>query len=146
MLLCLAGSTTVLFAGVSSSAATLRPPVIAEHFTVLPCNHQTTLGMEGCAEGQLLAADHLVNRQVRLLFWSLSSTSQKQTFVKAETAWLRYRAADCQSVSATYEGGTFAPVEYALCEVRDDRSRGAALHEQYSLMEQDNSAAKLWPR
>jgi uncharacterized protein YecT (DUF1311 family) len=142
----LASATSLTF-GVANvaSASALKLPVIKENFHVLPCNEKTTLGMEGCAEKQLVAADHQINLQVALLVTSMSTNAQKAMFIKAETLWFTYRRADCQSVSATYEGGSLAPVEYALCEVRDDKSRSVALHSQYQLVEQDNSAAPAWP-
>jgi uncharacterized protein YecT (DUF1311 family) len=128
-----------------ASASPLKTPVIKENFTRLPCNHKTTLGMEGCAEGQLVAADHQINLQVALLLTSMSTSSQKAAFVKAENLWFTFRGADCMSVSATYQGGSLAPVEFARCEVHDDTERSAALHSQYQLVEQGNSAAPAWP-
>ena len=146
-LLLVAATSVTLALSLSAVAAAspLKTPVIKENFTKLPCNHKTTLGLEGCAEGQLVSADHQINLQVALVLTSMSTNSQKADFVKAENLWFAFRGADCMSVSATYQGGSLAPVEFARCEVRDDALRSAALHSQYQLMEQDNSSAPAWP-
>jgi uncharacterized protein YecT (DUF1311 family) len=134
-------------AGVSdaSSAATLTPPVITEPFTPLPCHHGTTLGLEGCAEGQLLSADRHLNEQVKLLVEVISTVHQKRSFVAVEKEWLSYRKADCSTVLAIFQGGTIAPVEYALCEVRDDEARSTDLHSYFGLLEEGRSDIPTWP-
>jgi uncharacterized protein YecT (DUF1311 family) len=129
----------------ASSAAALSPPVITEPFTPLPCHHGTTLGLEGCAEGQLLSADRRINEQVKLLFNVIATTQQKRSFVTVEKEWLTYRKADCSTVSAVFQGGTIAPVEYALCEVRDDEARSADLHSYFGLLEEGRGDVPTWP-
>jgi uncharacterized protein YecT (DUF1311 family) len=130
---------------VPSSAGTLTPPVITEPFTPLPCHHTTTLGLEGCAEGQLSTADRAINEQVRLLVQVIPTTRQRASFVDVETEWMKYRTADCSTVSAVFEGGTIAPIEYALCEVRDDVARSADLRAYFSLLEEGHRNAPRWP-
>lgn len=129
----------------ASSAAALTPPVISEPFTPLPCQRSTTLGLEGCAEGQLLSADRRINEQVKLLFRLIPTSSQKASFVAVEGQWLAYRKADCSTVSAIFQGGTIAPVEYALCEVRDDEARSTDLHSYFELLEEGRGDAPRWP-
>jgi uncharacterized protein YecT (DUF1311 family) len=129
----------------SLGAATLRPPVIKEPFTPLPCHHGTTIGLEGCAEGQLLSADRRIDEQVKLLFKEISIARRRQNFVAVENEWLAYRKADCSAMSAVFQGGTIAPLEYALCEVRDDESRSADLHTYFNLLEEGRSNAPEWP-
>lgn len=132
----------------SSSASTtipLKPPVITEPFTRLACTPNTTIGQEGCAETQLLSADRRINREVRLLFSLLTTTSQKRAFIKSEHEWLTYRGADCTSVADVVQGGSFEPVQYALCEVGDDQAKSASLHSFFKLLEQGSSPATAWP-
>jgi uncharacterized protein YecT (DUF1311 family) len=132
-------------ASTSGAAGTLAPPVIRETFTILPCNHATTVGLEGCAEGQILATDHRLNVEVALIFRVLHNTSQRRTFVTSENLWLTYRNADCQSEASVYGGGTLAPVEFADCEVLDNESRSSDLHGHYELLEQGSSSVPAWP-
>lgn len=129
----------------ASGAATLKLPVITEPFTPLPCHRATTIGLEGCAEGQLLSADRRINEQVKLLFTVISTAEQKRSFVAVENEWLTYRKADCSTMSAVFQGGTIAPLEYALCEVRDDEARSADLHAYYGLLEEGSQDAPKWP-
>lgn len=95
------------------------PPVIREHFTLLPCpdpkNPRTTLEMEGCAEHATVRADTKINRVAKTIFSALGSDAARRRFIKAQRAWLAYRDADCRSVSDKYEGGTLAPVADAEC-------------------------------
>ncbi len=141
----LLGVLAVLGTSTSAVASSLTPPVIAEPFTPLPCHHGTTIGLEGCAEAQLLSADRRIDEQVEVIFRVIPTTSQKTHFVAVENEWLTYRKSDCSTVSAVFQGGTIAPIEYALCEVRDDQSRSADLHSYFSLLEEGMSGAPRWP-
>ncbi|MGB8179931.1 MAG: lysozyme inhibitor LprI family protein [Acidimicrobiales bacterium] len=125
----------------TTSAAT---PVITEHFTRLPCNHTNTLGLEGCAEGQLLSADRRIDAEVKLLF-SLIPTAQRTSLRSAEKVFLTYRKSTCLAYSDVYRGGTFAPVEYALCEVRLDEVQSTTLHVYFRLADEGASRSLTWP-
>ena len=103
------------------------------------------MGLEGCAEVRLLSADRRVNQEVRLLFNLITVKSQTRKFVTAENVWLISRTADCQSETGIYQGGTLAPVEYALCEVSEDQARSAMLHSYFNLLEQGNTPKPAWP-
>jgi uncharacterized protein YecT (DUF1311 family) len=139
----------VLFVGAgisdASSATTPTPPVITEPFTPLPCHHGTTLGLEGCAEGQLLTADRRINDEVKLLLNVIPTSHQQRSFVAVEREWMAYRKADCSTMSAVFEGGTIAPLEYALCEVRDDEARSTDLHSYFGLLEEGRGDLPKWP-
>jgi uncharacterized protein YecT (DUF1311 family) len=137
--------TSCLVNGAAFASTTLTPPVITEHFTRLPCNKNTTIGMEGCAESQLLALDRRLNEEVALIFSQLSTTRQQRDFNAAENAWLAYRGTDCQSFAAVYEGGSFAPVEYAQCEVHDDQLRSSDLHSLFEHLPLGNENPPGWP-
>jgi uncharacterized protein YecT (DUF1311 family) len=132
-------------ASVTSGAATLAPPVINESFTPLPCHHGTTIGLEGCAEGQLLSADRRIDEEVKVLFDVMPTVSEKKELIAAETAWLAYRKADCSAQSAAFQGGTIAPIEYTFCEVSDNESRSTDLHAYFGLLEQGNDDRPKWP-
>lgn len=100
--------------------APLKPPVITEPFTPLPCSgrpgSRTTLEQEGCAEQYVLHTDGRIDGLVRTVFSLLPDAAARKRFVTAERAWLAYRRADCASVSDVFEGGTQAPVLFAQCE------------------------------
>lgn len=127
------------------AASALQPPVITEHFTRLPCHQNTTIGLEGCAEGQLLRADKRLNEQVALVFDLFPTTKQRRQFVKAETSWFSYRGADCQSFSDVVSGGSLAPVDYAECATRDDQARSSDLHSFFKELAQGRLNAPTWP-
>ena len=104
------------------AAGILKPPVIHEVFTPLPCPmHPTsTLDMEGCSEQAILRTDRKINAEVRTVF-RLLRPDARSTFVRGEHAWLQYRQASCFAESSAYAGGTFAGVVAAACTL--DRSR-----------------------
>jgi uncharacterized protein YecT (DUF1311 family) len=99
----------------SAGAATLKPPVIKELFTPLKCTHdQTTLGMQGCAEQQILKSDTTIDSLNAKIFTKLS-TSGKTDFINGHNAWFKYRTAYCLSESDIYQDGSEAGVVYAQC-------------------------------
>lgn len=128
----------------STTTTTAASPVITEPFTKLPCNHKNTLGLEGCAEGQLLSADRRIDNEVKLLF-SLVPRAQQKSLASAERVFLTYRKSTCTSFSDVYRGGTFAPVEYALCEVRLDEVQSTTLHVYFRLANEGASRSLKWP-
>jgi len=112
-------------------------PILRETFTLLPCNSRTTLGLEGCAEHQLVIADREVNRLRHVVTAALFDGAARQRFFLAESLWLEYRQAACRSESDVHEGGSLAPVDFALCAVRLDRQHVAALKLQASSYQVD---------
>jgi uncharacterized protein YecT (DUF1311 family) len=128
----------------SSTTTVPTTPVITEHFTKLPCNHKNTLGLEGCAEGQLLSTDRRIDNEVKLLF-SLVPKAQQKTLRSAQKVFLTYRKSTCTAYSDVYRGGTFAPVEYALCEVRLDEVQSTTLHVYFRLANEGASRSLTWP-
>ena len=119
-------------------AARLKPVVIQETFTPLPCTgapgHRTPLQMEGCAEKQILKTDTQLNLLANEIFPILPEDRARRDFNAAERAWLSYRKADCFSMSDVFEGGTEAGVVDAQCvasrnarRVKDLRSFHRAL-------------------
>ena len=106
---------------------------MTEVFTPLPCDPNTTVGMEGCAEHRILRADAVVNRQVQLI-WDSSTVDGQAHLADAQTAWEAYRKAACVSESDKYAGGTLAPVVAGQCSLRLTRERAADLGRQLRLL------------
>ncbi len=122
------------------------PPAITEQFKpVLPCNNNTTLGQEGCAEHEVVAADRQLNADIKVVFGLLADDTARQDFVAAQMAWTRYRSADCSSQSDVYEGGTEQPVLYGLCLASDDVSRRQDMKEFFVLLTQGQSSVPKFP-
>jgi uncharacterized protein YecT (DUF1311 family) len=106
----------------SAGAATINPPVIKEAFTPLKCTHdETTLGMEGCAEQQILKSDKMIDSLNAKIFAKLS-TSAKKDFIHGHDAWFKYRTAYCLSESDVFQGGTEAGVIEAQCAANINRA------------------------
>jgi uncharacterized protein YecT (DUF1311 family) len=130
----IAATTLVVIEGQPKIVATTTqlstPPQLHEGFTLLACTHRTTIGLKGCAEHRLLVQDHLINqlrdRVVRLL---IGDGARRQFFL-AERAWFRYRQAACLSESDSNEGGSLAPLDFALCALRLDRQHVTDLRVQ----------------
>jgi uncharacterized protein YecT (DUF1311 family) len=98
------------------AGATLKPPVIHEVFTPLPCpmHPGTTLGYEGCDERVILMTDRTINADVKAIF-VLLAPSERSGFVTGERAWLRYRRLSCEAEASKYAGGTLAGLVDAGC-------------------------------
>jgi uncharacterized protein YecT (DUF1311 family) len=130
----------------TAAATPSQPPTITENFKpVLPCNPNTTIGQEGCGEHQALAADKQLNADVKVIFDLLSTSSARQDFVRAQTAWAAYRTADCKSQSDTYQGGSEQPVAYVDCLAPDDSSRRADLKGFYGVLTQGRADVPKFP-
>jgi uncharacterized protein YecT (DUF1311 family) len=103
------------FTGKNSQS--LKPPVIGEAFTPLPCpkNPQTTVALEACAERAILTTNREVNAQATVIFRLLKSQRARVTFNQGEAAWLEYRGSSCTTEASLYDGGSAQPVAYADC-------------------------------
>src|SRR6202012_3823584 len=118
----LVAAVLALVAAAGASAATLKAPVIKEVFTPLACTHDgTTLGMEGCAEHQILRSDRLIDFLNAKIFIKLSA-SGKRDFIRGHNAWLKYRTSYCLSESDIYQGGTEAGAIAARCAANINRA------------------------
>ncbi len=123
----------------------LKPPVIVEPFTLLPCNAGTTIGMEGCAEHRIIAADKRIDREIRILFTVLHDNAARRRLAEAQTAWFLYRQADCRSQADINEGGSQSVVDAAICAVTDDKSRSTDLRGFYRALEQGRQSIPAFP-
>jgi uncharacterized protein YecT (DUF1311 family) len=124
-------------AGATTTAAGPVLPAITEQFRpLLPCNPDTTVGQEGCGERRVVAADKQLMSDAKLIFQRLHSTSARRDFVAAQTTWLAYRKADCQSQSDAYQGGTAQPVAYVSCLASADLARRLDLKGFYAVLTQ----------
>jgi uncharacterized protein YecT (DUF1311 family) len=131
-----AGATTRDIVQTGSSQL-LHPPAIKELFSpVLPCNPDTTVGQEGCAERMVLADDKQLTRDIEVIFQMLRTASARRDFVAAQTSWINYRTKDCASQSDIYQGGTEQPVVYGDCLANDDVSRRLDLKSFYDGLSQ----------
>jgi len=106
----------------------MKPPVITESFTLLPCNKGSTIGTEGCEEHQLVTADKRIDREVSVLFALLHDDAARSRLVRAETAWFAYRQAESASQADIYEGGSESAVVAVLCATNDDKARSTDLY------------------
>jgi uncharacterized protein YecT (DUF1311 family) len=102
-----------------SVGSDLKAPVISEQFTLLPCpeDPKSTLDLEGCAEHRIVRSDKAINKTVRAIYDSLSSSKSgtADRFVRGERAWLTYRRTACESRADLYEGGSAAGIVFADC-------------------------------
>ncbi|HEV2591329.1 MAG TPA: lysozyme inhibitor LprI family protein [Gaiellaceae bacterium] len=98
--------------------AVLKPPVIHEPFTPLPCpmHPQSTLDTEGCLEQAILKGDRKIDTKAKAIFVKLRPDA-RAGFVRGERSWLAYRRATCLAEASTYAGGTLTGVVDASCTV-----------------------------
>lgn len=122
-----------------------KPPLVTEPLGPAPvCNQQTQIGIDGCAYKKVIAADKLLNADIKVV-WGLLGPSARTDFVNAQAAWVKYRHADCNSQSDVYEGGTAQPMEYLFCLAGDDALRSQDLRGFYDLLAQGVSAPPKFP-
>jgi uncharacterized protein YecT (DUF1311 family) len=138
-----AGAPTHYAAGGGTATA---PPVITENFKpVLACNPNTTIGMEGCGEHRVIAADTVLNADAKVIFDLLKGAGARRDFVSAQATWLAYRNADCKSQSDVYSGGSEQPVLYVDCLAGDDAARRKGLRGFFALLTQGQGNVPKFP-
>jgi uncharacterized protein YecT (DUF1311 family) len=129
----------------ASKAPPIKPPVITESFTLLPCNNASTIGMEGCEEHKLVADDKRIDREVGLVFTILHDNAARMRLVHAQTTWFAYQQADSRSQADIYEGGSESVVAAVVCAVNDDTARSADLYEFFQGLEQGRGHLPVFP-
>jgi len=95
-----------------------------------PCaNANSQADMNDCAGREYKAADATLNQVYRQLI-SLLDDEEKLQLKEAQTAWLKYRDANCEFVGGQYKGGTMRPMVHAMCLADMTRSRTSELRTQ----------------
>ena len=95
-----------------------------------PCaNAQTQAEMTQCAANAYKAADKVLNQVYQQLVAKLDD-EEKAQLKEAQTAWLKYRDANCDFVADQYKGGTMRPMIYAGCLEAVTRNRTTELRTQ----------------
>jgi uncharacterized protein YecT (DUF1311 family) len=121
------------FGGATAAAETGRavaagPPVVSESFTLLPCTSaSTTLAIEGCLEHKVVSLDKQINKLAATIYYKLAGPAARSSFVASANRWVKLRRTTCLHQSDANYGGSLAPIDYAQCEVTQDRARIASL-------------------
>ena len=85
--------------------------------------------MTDCWGREYKAADATLNQVYRQLVAKLDD-EEKAQLKEVETAWLKYRDANCDFVADQYKGGTMRPMVYAICLGDMTRNRTTELRSQ----------------
>jgi uncharacterized protein YecT (DUF1311 family) len=87
--------------------------------TKSPCANmsETQAGANACARYKFEKADAEMNRVYGLLLSQLAGETDKdqQKLRQAQSLWLQYRDANCDSEASIYEGGSIRPAIYSHC-------------------------------
>ena len=95
-----------------------------------PCaNPQTQAEMNICAGNAYKAADKVLNDVYQRLVAKLDE-EEKAQLKEAQTAWLKYRDANCEFVGDQYKGGSMRPMIYAMCLTDVTKTRTSELRSQ----------------
>lgn len=90
-------------------------------------NPQTQSEINYCAEQSRRRADQELNRVYRLVVPKLAAARRNQ-LVNAQTAWIKFRDAECDFSSSLAEGGTMQPGLEAGCLEQVTRERTSDLN------------------
>ncbi len=95
-----------------------------------PCaNAQSQADMNICWGKEYKAADATLNQVYRQLVSKLDD-DEKAQLKEVESAWLKYRDANCAFVADQYKGGTIRPMIDAMCLADMTKNRIAELRIQ----------------
>jgi uncharacterized protein YecT (DUF1311 family) len=112
------------------SLLTSGPTLAQKRSKSAPCaNASSQADMNDCAGREYKAADATLNQVYRQLI-SLLDDEEKSQLKEAQTAWLKYRDANCEFVGSQYKGGTMRPMVHAMCLADMTRSRTSELRTQ----------------
>jgi len=101
-----------------------------------PCaDAQTQADMNICWGKEYKAADATLNQVYGQLMRKLDEPDKAQ-LKQVETAWLKYRDANCEFVADQYKGGTIRPMIEAMCLADTTRNRTTELRNQIKDREQ----------
>jgi uncharacterized protein YecT (DUF1311 family) len=85
--------------------------------------------MNQCAGKDYQSADAVLNQVYPRLVAKLDN-DEKAQLKEAQTAWLKYRDANCEFVADQFKGGTMRPMIYANCLADMTRKRTIELRTQ----------------
>jgi uncharacterized protein YecT (DUF1311 family) len=95
-----------------------------------PCSDANTQAeMNICAGKEYKTADATLNRVYQQLV-AMLETEEKAQLREVQTAWIKYRDANCDFVADQYKGGSIRPMIYGLCLADVTRNRTAELRAQ----------------
>lgn len=101
-----------------------------------PCaDAQSQAEMNICWGNQYKTADANLNQVYRRLVTMLSD-EEKTQLKTAQTAWLKYRDANCDFVADQYKGGSMRPMISAICLADMTTNRTTELRAQIKDREQ----------
>ena len=95
-----------------------------------PCSNVSSQSeMTICWRKEYQAADTRLHQVYRQLV-SMLGEEEKLELKKAQTAWLKYRDANCDFEGNQYKGGSMRPMIYAICLTDMTESRTTELKSQ----------------
>jgi len=95
-----------------------------------PCaDPQSQAEMNICARNKYQAADAELNQVYRKLV-SILDNEEKAQLKDAQTAWLKYRDANCSFVADQFKGGSMRPMVAGLCLADMTKNRTIELRGQ----------------
>ncbi len=119
-----------VFAILLSAFALMSIGVSAQKPEPKPCEEaQTQTDMSICWGNEYKKADAKLNQTYKQLAAKLDE-DEKAQLKNAETAWLKYRDANCEFVGDQYKGGSIRPMIYAMCMADMTTNRTTELKHQ----------------
>jgi len=134
LLVALIGSAAVT----SVAVAALRPPVVREPWTPMPCpaHPVSTVDTEACLERTVTRSDRQINATAAKIFHLLHRSADRGAFVRGEQAWIQYRRHSCLAEASVYHGGSAEPVAFLACEKRRNGRHVADLRDMERTLRQ----------
>jgi uncharacterized protein YecT (DUF1311 family) len=101
-----------------------------------PCEERSSQAeASACAYREYQAADAELNKVYKQLSAKLDAEALEH-LKRAETAWIKYRDADCEYEDSFYMGGTMRPMVNSFCMARVTKARTAELKLQLANLEE----------
>jgi uncharacterized protein YecT (DUF1311 family) len=114
----------------SALAQNIPPKEIPTTIRVDCKNQKTQFDLNFCANQKARAADRKLNQAYQRLLNRFKGTRREPQIVAAQTAWLKFRDANCEFSRDRYEGGSIAPMIYVNCIEKMSLDRTKQLEDQ----------------
>jgi uncharacterized protein YecT (DUF1311 family) len=110
--------------------ALFRVPAIADEADNVDCDHALTqFAMNACAGKDFEVADKTLSTLYARALAAQHDVPTATKFKAAESAWIKFRDAQCDHARATFEGGSMQSQAHLICLVKLTKARTRELEE-----------------
>ncbi|MEP0915191.1 lysozyme inhibitor LprI family protein [Leptolyngbya sp. DQ-M1] len=116
---------SAMYLNVPTQAQSNRPPINNQPSNIkIDCqNPRSQFDLNFCAAERVKTAEQQLNQAYQRAIAKFKGTPQEAQLIAAQSAWTKFRDADCAFVRDRFKGGSMAPMVYSSCIARLSQQR-----------------------